>query len=61
MYFWTPSVGKRETEPPWKTLGMSRVDLRSDLELVIIETVEKLTIDMVLFVWTFMQFMLPVQ
>jgi hypothetical protein len=61
VYFGTPSVGKRETEPPWKTLGLSRVDLRSGLELEIIETVEKLTIVMILFIWTIVQFMLPVQ
>jgi len=40
---------------------MGRVDLRSDVELVIIETVGKLTIDMILFIWTIVQFMLPVQ
>ena len=61
VYFWTPSVGKRETESPWKTLGMGRVDLCSGLELEIIETVGKLTIVMILFVWTIVQFMFPVQ
>ena len=40
---------------------MSRVDLRSGLELEIIETVGKLTIIMILFIWTIVQFMLPVQ
>ena len=40
---------------------MSRVDLRSSLELEIIETVGKLTIVMILFIWTIVQFMLPVQ